>query len=453
MSGAHGVVLTLRFARLWYALGMHDRWPAERLQAHQAAELARLRAFATARSPFYRRLHAGLESAPLAALPVVTRADLVEHYDELVTDPDVRRRDLEAHVARGSPGLFRGRFVVVASSGSAGRPTPFAFDVTEWAHVLASMGRGVRWSDLHAGVLHRRRVASVGTTSPWHMSCRAAMTLPRPWTPSRRFDASAPLQALAPALEAWRPDLLVTYGSVLGWLAEARRSGALDIAPRTIMVGADRLSPADRALAEAAWGRIVHEEYATTEAGGIAAECGAHAGLHVFDDLVILESVDGAGRPVPPGTPGERVLLTVLWGRTLPLIRYEVNDAVRMTAEPCPCGLPYARIGELRGRVEEALRLTGADGSAVTVNAVTVCGVMDRTGVAAWQVIEEGGQLRLRLVGAAPGVGAAAASELGAVLRDHGAAIGPIAVEHVAALERGPTGKAPLVRRLPPPGA
>lgn len=452
MTGLERVVHVAHLERIRHELGRHDHWHVERVRTHRAAAVARLRAFAAARSPFYRELHAGLEDAPLAALPVVTRADLVEHYDRIVTDRTLRRRDLEAHVDREDAPPFRGRYTVVATSGSSGRPLPLAFDGVEWAHVLASMGRGLDWSDLRVGVLHRHRVASVATTSPWHLSCRAAMTMPQWWMPSRRFDASAPLGELAPALQAWGPDLLVTYGSLLGWLAEAQRDGALAIAPRMITVGADRLAPADRAVAEDAWGQVVFEQYAATEAAGMAAECGAHAGLHVFDDLLVLESVDGDGRPVAPGTPGERVLLTVLWARTLPLIRYEVNDAVRLVNDPCPCGRPYARIAELRGRSEESLRLVGAGGETVVINAVTLCSVMDRTGVAAWQVVEEADRLRLRLVGADAETGAAAAAAIEAALRERGARTPPIAVDHVASIERGPTGKVALVRRLPPSG-
>ena len=54
-----------------------------------------LREHAYARSPFYRRFHKGLEDRPLNELPVLTKATLMEHFDELVTDPTVRLADVE----------------------------------------------------------------------------------------------------------------------------------------------------------------------------------------------------------------------------------------------------------------------------------------------------------------------------------------------------------------------
>ena len=92
------------------ALAHPTGWSRERLLSHQSRALAELRAHASARSRFYRRLRAGLEDAPLEALPVVTKAQLMEHFDEAVTDRRIRKTDVEAHL-RSIAGdeLFLGR--------------------------------------------------------------------------------------------------------------------------------------------------------------------------------------------------------------------------------------------------------------------------------------------------------------------------------------------------------
>ena len=90
---ARAVIALLR-ARA--ALASRNRWTRDELLIHQARALAELRAFALARSPFYREFHRGLEAAPLEALPVLTKATLMERFDELVTDRDVRFADVVA---------------------------------------------------------------------------------------------------------------------------------------------------------------------------------------------------------------------------------------------------------------------------------------------------------------------------------------------------------------------
>jgi hypothetical protein len=59
-------------------LRRHERWNQAQLSAHQQRATAGLRQFAYERSPFYRRFHHGLESAPLAELPVLTKAVLMD---------------------------------------------------------------------------------------------------------------------------------------------------------------------------------------------------------------------------------------------------------------------------------------------------------------------------------------------------------------------------------------
>ncbi len=64
----------------------------------------------------------------------------------------------------------------------------------------------------------------------------------------------------------------------------------------------------------------------------LASESVNRVGLHVAEDVVVLEVVDELGLPVPPGTPGYKVLVTSLIGRTVPLIRYELADSVTLAA-------------------------------------------------------------------------------------------------------------------------
>jgi len=72
-------------------------------------------------------------------------------------------------------------------------------------------------------------------------------------------------------------------------------------------------------------------------------------------DLACLEVVDGAGQPVPAGTAGSKVLLTNLYNRVQPLIRYEISDVVTLGESPCPCGSNLPHIASVAGRTKERL--------------------------------------------------------------------------------------------------
>ncbi len=101
----------------------------------------------------------------------------------------------------------------------------------------------------------------------------------------------------------------------------------------------------------------------------LAAECSSHQGLHLFEDLVILEIVDHNNQPVPPGTYGARALLTTLFRRIQPLIRYELSDNIcRSVQEICACGRPFALLEGIQGRAANLLSFSTLSGGQVMVN-------------------------------------------------------------------------------------
>lgn len=132
-----------------HGLRQRDGWERTRLLAYKARALEATRAYAYARSPFYQRFHRALQAAPLTTLPVLTKADLMEHFDEIVTDRAVHLVDVEAHLAGPAAGTrFRGRYWVAATSGSSGRRGIFLFDNEEWAAIIASFVRAREWAGL-----------------------------------------------------------------------------------------------------------------------------------------------------------------------------------------------------------------------------------------------------------------------------------------------------------------
>lgn len=423
----------------------HDRWTALQVRQHQDRALGRLRSFAMARSRWYARAHRGLADAPLEALPILTKAEVIAARDEIVTDDRLRGADLQRWLDEHPDEPFLDRYWLVATSGSSGRPGVWAFNRAEWAGVLASFARATDWAGLGAALWRRRRIATVGTTRAWHMSVRAARTLPQRWVPSRRFDVAEPLAEIVGRLNAWQPDLLVTYPSILNLLVDEQAARRLRIAPAAIVTGAEVLTAGTRGRVEATWGRRLFDQYAATETGGIASECREHAGLHLYEDELIVESVDEAGRPVAPGEFGRRLLVTVLSSRTVPLIRYELTDSVRLAAEPCPCGRPYRVVERVQGRSEEMLSLPARAGGSVAVHPVVIHGVMDGLRASAWQVVNRPDGLTVRLVGADEVAAARVASDLREALARAGAAVLDVEVVRVDAIARGRSGKAALI--------
>ncbi len=345
------------YIKLMNTLGQirkHERWTRSQLEAYQAESLRRLREYAYARSPFYQRFHKGLFDRPLAELPVLTQAMVMENLDNLVTDRGIHLDEVQAHMARDREGTkFHNRYWVTATPGSTGNPCVFLFNRDEWAVVVATLGRVREWAGWETSLnhmFHRMPVALLASSSPWHMSAQMTETLNSlmgRFMPMQIFDVSRPLAEIVEQLNDWNPHMLSGPASTIHILAQEQLGGRLHLHPHYITLDSEVLET--RQCIEDAWGHSLFNAYWDTLGGYLASERNDHKGLYLYEDNVILEVVDEKYRPVPPGVYGDKVLITMLSSRTQPLIRYELNDRMRLAAETHNSDLPFARIDGIQG--------------------------------------------------------------------------------------------------------
>jgi phenylacetate-coenzyme A ligase PaaK-like adenylate-forming protein len=354
---------------------------------------------------------------------------------------------------------FLNRYWVTATSGSTGNPGVFLFNRDEWATVVATLGRAHEWSGVPMTPTHRMKMASVAslaTGSPWHMGAQVAMTFQskwmRAWMPTLSFDAAQPLSEIVEQLNEWQPHMLAGYASMMRILADEQLAGRLHIHPHMIIPGSEVLTDETRRRIEAAWGHSPFNAYGATEAGaGLAAETSDHTGMYLFEDNAIVEVVDEHYRAVPPGVYGEKVLITTLFSRTQPLLRYELSDSIRLAPDTGGSHLPFARIDGIQGRTEDILRLPGVSGGEVAVHPITFHHVLDSLPVSGWQVVQEADGLRVLLSGARDGVkDTLIVDTLTRSLAAQNVVAPPISVQHVAAIPKNTTGKAPLIKAYRP---
>jgi phenylacetate-CoA ligase len=349
--------------------------PREELLTLQRSSLVATARHAAASSPVYRELYAGIELADdldIRALPAVTKAMLMERFDEWVTDPRLRRPEVEAHLERvRGDELYLGTYRCMPTGGTTGRKGIFVYDRDEWRRCLTAF---LRWSEL-TGVRprlgRRMRIATVGATSPLHMTARFAMSIDLGVYALRQLDARTPLRDIVTTLNEHRPEQLVAYASMASLLAVEQLEGRLRISPRIVCTSSEVRTEEMTANIRDAWGVEPFDLYGTTESL-YAGDCEHHTGMHVFEDLGLVEVVDEHGDPVADGVAGAKLLVTSFIKRTQPVLRYEISDMVALTTAPCPCGRPLARMVSLAGRSDDILHMRGADGRTVAVHPLTL---------------------------------------------------------------------------------
>jgi putative adenylate-forming enzyme len=437
--------------RVVKTLESHDRWSVERLRAHQRERLLAIVRQAAARSPYYRERFAGIDLSDdldLGALPTLDKATMLESFDDLVTDRRLTLAGVEQHLTemegadpRADPLLF-GEYRAMASGGTSGRRGVFVYSRADWPETLA--GVGLCWGSYFdfAPRLPRRRFATITADNPLHMSGRWNRSLDVGFHRMLRLDARAPIGELVEALNAFRPEGINTYASIVALLAERQLAGELRIAPRVLGASGEVLTADMKERIVAAWGRRPFDYYGASETGLIAVECDHHAGLHVLEDQVQLEVVDDAYRPVPPGEPGSHLLLTNLFNRTQPLIRYELNDLLTVSPDPCACGRPFPLLKSVGGRSDDVLEMPATAGGTIKVHPVTLRSPLAGVGaLTEYRIVYGVSGLRVEAVLAGADGGQAChliETGLGAALAERGVQVPPILVESVAEIPRHP---------------
>ena len=391
-------------------------------------------AHARARAPFYREW----DGTPL------DKTAMMEHFDAIVTDPRLRRDALLAHLeAVGGDDLYLGRYRVMATSGSSGRKGLFVYDRPEWITLMSQFLRYSAIAGVRPRFPRRLRVAAVVSPNGTHMSRRCAQSVDVGVHRVLGLSVTAPMREIVERLNAFQPQSLNAFPTMAVQLAEEQRAGRLRIAPELISTSSELLTPEMADRIEATWGVKPFNLYATTE-GLWGVDCAEHAGIHLFEDLTFVENVDRAGNPVADGEPGAQLLITNLFNRTQPLLRFVLADAVTLTAEPCACGRPGRRMRSIDGRSDDVLTLAG-----VRVHPLQFGVIARDRDVVEFQVVQTGASsVRVRVVARAD-VRERVRSAVEAQLNALGVRGATVAVERVDALARPASGKLPLIVALP----
>jgi len=311
-------------------------------------------------SPFYRRRFAEAGVDPdrirhpedLPRIPITTREDLRGGQDLVADDHD--------------PAALRRSM----TSGSTGRRTVSYFDPRGWIigkYLLKARAR------LACGVSPLDRIAlfqesSSGGAVRRHLGRQVSYSIHRP--PEQILDD----------VRRYAPTVFYGFPSYLMRLAEVSRGG---LRPRRIFTSGEFLDSVTRRKIEEAFGAKVLDVYGCTEMKEIAWQCPEQRGYHVNADWILLESValEEQGRPRL-----NTLLVTCLYNRGMPLLRYRLGDTGTMLEDRCDCGRALPLMAPSLGRQVDYLRLP--DGSEVSPYSLT-CAIEPTAGLMQYQIVQE----------------------------------------------------------------
>lgn len=437
--------------RLARELTERESRPRDSLRQYQQQRLNALVGHAAEHSPYYRERLSGVlgnGSVELSDLPVMNKTQMMEHYDDLVTDPRLRRDEILKWTERlQRDALYLGRYRAMTTSGSSGRKGLFVYDAAGWQSIAAMFFRQSAWMGVRPRLPRRFRMAIIGGAAPSHMSRQGSATLGIGVHRFLGLPLTVPIERMVAELNHFQPEYLNIYPSVAMRLAEEQLAGRLRLSLSMMSTSSELRTPEMTERISEAFGVQPFNLYATTE-GLWGVECERHEGMHLFEDVALFENVDAHNRPVPPGQTGAKLLVTHLHNFVQPIIRLEVSDAVAIEPEPCACGRTLVRAGCIEGRTDDVLRFRSRHGSEVSVHPIEFGVISRESEVREFQVLQQGGGVRI-LVVPSPGADSALESRLSNALSLRLAELGVFAphveVERRAEIPRSAGGKLQLV--------
>ncbi len=323
---------------------LHDA----RLAAWQERRAQQLVNEVRATSSFHREHWQGRATSEWRQFPTVDKTMMMQHFDRFNTRGIRRDRALQVALNAEQHRDFSAAVdgcTVGLSSGTSGHRGLFLVSPAEqsrWAGTI--LARAI--PDLRPG----HRVAFFLRANSRLYERTSSVVL------FRFFDLMQPLVEVIATLNAFQPQLIVGPPSLLGMLADARERGTLTVTPTRLISVAEVIEPRDRARIEGVFQVPVGEVYQCTE-GLVAVTC-AHGALHVQEDVMVMQhelvSADDPTRVTP--------ILTDLWRRTQPIIRYRLGDVLRLDTGPrCACGSTWQRIAAIEGRQDDLCWFPQAD--------------------------------------------------------------------------------------------
>lgn len=236
----------------------------------------------------------------------------------------------------------------VNTSGSTGEPVIVRRTAINRLHWLALTLRYHLWSepDFSGRICAiRANMKSFGEDKDWG----APASLFFDTGPGLRIDIELDVSRQIAMLREFRPNSLIVYPSNLAAILDELDAKGLDLPglERLRTIG-ETLAPDLRMRAAERLGVRLFDCYSSEEFGYIALQCPDGELYHVMSETLIVEVVDGEGRPCGEGDTG-RVLVTDLHNHATPMVRYAIGDYAEVGPQ-CPCGRGLPTLKAIVGR-------------------------------------------------------------------------------------------------------
>ena len=347
------------------------RLPRKAVLYLQQKRLRKMLRFAFEHSRYYRASFraAGInehsiDRIPIECFPTIDKQVLIDRFEDIVTvsgitQEKMRRFDTEKNTGKN----LCGRYHIVHSSGSTGKPAYFLYDDKAWDTMLIGIIRAAMWNMSMPEILRfkqqRPKILYIAAADGRYGGAMAVGDgLDDLGFEKLVLDVQIPTDELIKKLSHFKPDVIIGYPTAINILSQI---GELELSPKRIITCGEPL------------GRDMHRSfrrhfrcgvinfYGASESIAIGVGDDKSSGIYLFDDMNYIEAAE------------DGIYLTCLYNFAQPLIRYKIGDIVSPVQNDGR--FPFSKLGNISGRSEDIIWFTNAQGRKEFLHPLSVEGL------------------------------------------------------------------------------
>ena len=313
-------------------------WDEERLVEYQNKQLRKIVRHAYDAVPYYNELFKKEKLKPtdvqsindLYKIPILSKSAIKKNFPNIIVAKTLNQKKLKLH----------------STSGSTGRPLMYYNTSEGYSSDIAAYLRGWYWMGYRLGdkFMKLSQNPRKGIKLLQDLATRNKYLYARNLTEDD-------FQSIVKQIVKYNPKVLRSYPDPLLFLVNHSETKGIELPSlHAINTTGNNLLLTVREKVEKAFDCKIFDSY-SCEGGAIFFECPTHQCYHSSMEYGITEILDNYGNASNVG----KVVLTNLTNYATPFIRYDTNDVMEKSIEPCMCGRHLFSVKSIHGRESDIL--------------------------------------------------------------------------------------------------
>lgn len=345
---------------------VNEKRSREKILCLQEKKFRKMIKFAYKNSSFYHDLYRSkgisekdLDVIKIDDLPVVGKDVIMDNFDDVVTTQDIDKQSILDFLegSKDPNELYLNKYHVVHTSGSSGKIGVFVYSKKDWDSFFPYITRVFDFK------FKKNKSVFFGAAGGHFLGASfnawLGIGLSRFFVDSCILDITKPLALHVKKLNVFQPNILGGYFTGLKILAEEQEKGRLKIHPGVIVNCGEGIVSKDKRYIERVFGVSMANLYGLAECPVMGVGKNRYDGIYLMDDIVLVE------------IRKDHALITNLYNKTQPLIRYKINDFFEEKIDACE-KMPFTLVDNIVGRSEAMLWLENNEGKMDFIHPIVI---------------------------------------------------------------------------------